>query len=321
MKLTKDRDAIQYNDFLTLAGIPPEAFDYRLGNRSALEWVIDQYRVRRDERGDITSDPNRADDEQYIVRLIGQVITVSLETNKTVAGLPPLALDRRACYNGGSSRGVPVRNRSCPIPRLKPIEPTMRFLRILLLPLFLIGLAASAQLARAAGTVELELVGDARGSAMIFQDWAQALEQGRHPKRAASAPPKSRASRGSTSKARPRTRPTSLPASCSRATSFSCPAAASAAARSAGWPQWLDDLAAHGPAAAAGEERGVRPLGGRDGPRPQGPRHAARFPHPGDRPAGGGAEDRRTAEAAPAAWMPAPRRRWATTRSRTNSAD
>ena len=96
MKLSKDRDAIHYNDFLTLAGIPHEAFDYRLGNRSALEWVIDQYRVRRDEHGNITSDPNRADDEQYIVRLLGQVITVSLETNKIVAGLPPLALIVRA---------------------------------------------------------------------------------------------------------------------------------------------------------------------------------------------------------------------------------
>ncbi len=53
----------------------------------------------------------------------------------------------------------------------------MRFVQILLLPLFLIGLAASAQLARAAGTVELELVGDARGAAMSFQDWGKALEK------------------------------------------------------------------------------------------------------------------------------------------------
>ncbi len=92
MKLTRERDAIRYNDFLTLAGVPPEVFDYRLGNRSALEWVIDQYRVRRDEHGSITSDPNRADDEQYIVRLVGQVVTVSLETTKIVASLPPLAV-------------------------------------------------------------------------------------------------------------------------------------------------------------------------------------------------------------------------------------
>ena len=90
MKLAKDRSAIQYNDFLALTSIPADAFGYRLGNRSALEWVIDQYRVRRDEHGQITNDPNRADDEQYIVRLLGQVITVSLGTNKIVAGLPPL---------------------------------------------------------------------------------------------------------------------------------------------------------------------------------------------------------------------------------------
>ena len=48
MKLSKDKTQIRYNDFLTLAGIPPEAFDYRLGNRSALDWVIDQYRVKTD---------------------------------------------------------------------------------------------------------------------------------------------------------------------------------------------------------------------------------------------------------------------------------
>ena len=41
--------------------------------------------------GNIASDPNCLDDEQYIVRLIGQVITVSLETVKIVKGLPFLA--------------------------------------------------------------------------------------------------------------------------------------------------------------------------------------------------------------------------------------
>ena len=90
MKLTKDKSAISYNEFLTLAGIPPEVFDYKLGNRSALEWVIDQYRVTKDDYGKIASDPNRLDDDQYIVRLIGQVVTVSLETLKTVASLPEI---------------------------------------------------------------------------------------------------------------------------------------------------------------------------------------------------------------------------------------
>ncbi|MGA2263516.1 MAG: type ISP restriction/modification enzyme, partial [Acidobacteriota bacterium] len=41
MKLSKDKTSIVYNEFLTIAGIPPETHEYRLGNRSALEWVID----------------------------------------------------------------------------------------------------------------------------------------------------------------------------------------------------------------------------------------------------------------------------------------
>ena len=63
---------------------------YRLGNRSALESVIDQYQVSTDKRSGITNDPNRPDDPQYIVRLLAQVITVSLETVKIVKSLPPL---------------------------------------------------------------------------------------------------------------------------------------------------------------------------------------------------------------------------------------
>ena len=88
MKLTPDKTALIYNNFLTLEGIPPEVFDYKLGNRSALEWVIDQYKVSTDPRSGITNDPNRPDDPQYIVRLLGQVITVSLETLKIINNLP-----------------------------------------------------------------------------------------------------------------------------------------------------------------------------------------------------------------------------------------
>ena len=88
--LSKDKTEIRYNDFLTLGGIPPEALDYRLGNRSALEWVIDQYRVTTDTRTGISNDPNRPDDPQYIVRLVKKVITVSLETVRIVSELPRL---------------------------------------------------------------------------------------------------------------------------------------------------------------------------------------------------------------------------------------
>jgi predicted helicase len=92
MRLSKDKTQIKYNDFLTLTGIPPEVFNYRLGNRSALDWIIDQYQVKTDKLSGITNDPNRLDDEQYIVRLVKQIITVSLETVKIVEELPDLGL-------------------------------------------------------------------------------------------------------------------------------------------------------------------------------------------------------------------------------------
>ncbi|MYA72139.1 N-6 DNA methylase [Candidatus Poribacteria bacterium] len=92
MKLSKDKTQIVYNDFLTLDGIPEKAFDYRLGTRSALEWIINQYCVKIDKRSGIVNDPNRADDPQYIVKLIGKVISVSLETVQIVEGLPDLDL-------------------------------------------------------------------------------------------------------------------------------------------------------------------------------------------------------------------------------------
>ena len=88
MRLSKDKTTLRVNPSLTLADIPPEVFQYRLGNRSALEWVIDQYQGSEDKRSGIRSDPNRPDDEEYIVRLVGQVVRVSLETVRLVASLP-----------------------------------------------------------------------------------------------------------------------------------------------------------------------------------------------------------------------------------------
>ncbi|MDP2982434.1 MAG: type ISP restriction/modification enzyme [Candidatus Latescibacter sp.] len=87
MKLSKDKTRLIYNDFLTLADIPPEVYEYRLGNRSALEWIVDQYRVTTDKRSGITNDPNNEEDRWYIRSLIKKIVTVSLETVRIVKGL------------------------------------------------------------------------------------------------------------------------------------------------------------------------------------------------------------------------------------------
>lgn len=87
MRLTPNKDALVVNEWLTLTGIPQECFQYRLGNRSALEWVIDQYQMSTDARSGITSDPNREDEPEYIVRLVGKVVTGSVETVRLVGEL------------------------------------------------------------------------------------------------------------------------------------------------------------------------------------------------------------------------------------------
>jgi predicted FMN-binding regulatory protein PaiB len=92
MKLSKDKTELIYNDALTLRGIPPEAFAHeqsydRLGNRSDLEWIIDQYQISTDKRSGSTNDPNREDDPQYILRLIRKVIGVSLATVQLISAL------------------------------------------------------------------------------------------------------------------------------------------------------------------------------------------------------------------------------------------
>jgi predicted helicase len=82
MKLSPVKQSLWVNESLTLAGIPPETFDYHLGSRSALDWIIDQYQVKGE------SDPNPEDDAGYIVRLIGQVVRVSIVTQQIVKTLP-----------------------------------------------------------------------------------------------------------------------------------------------------------------------------------------------------------------------------------------
>lgn len=76
----KGPSQIIVNDFLTLIGLPSNVDDYRLGNRSAIDWIIDQYQISTDKRSGIVNDPNREDDLTYIIRLIKKVVTVSVET-------------------------------------------------------------------------------------------------------------------------------------------------------------------------------------------------------------------------------------------------
>ena len=91
-----DTSTIIYNAGITLKDIPPEAHEYKLGTRSALDWLIDRYQVRTHTKSGIVNDPNdwaeEAGDPRYILDLIKRVTTVSVETVGIVRGLPELPI-------------------------------------------------------------------------------------------------------------------------------------------------------------------------------------------------------------------------------------
>ncbi len=95
MKLDKKNlSRIVYNSHLTLSGIPDGAYRYMLGSRSAIEWIIDRYRVKTDKDSGIVNDPNAWSAEvgnpRYIVDLLKRIVTVSVETMAIVDALPGL---------------------------------------------------------------------------------------------------------------------------------------------------------------------------------------------------------------------------------------
>jgi len=47
LKADKDGGRIIIDSETTLTGITSEAWDYRLGNRSAVKWILDQYKEKK----------------------------------------------------------------------------------------------------------------------------------------------------------------------------------------------------------------------------------------------------------------------------------
>jgi predicted helicase len=88
-RLKADREAgcIVLDSETTLGGIPPAAWDYKLGNRSALEWVLDQYKEKKPKDPTIRQrfDTYRfADFKDKVVDLLARVTTVSVKTTEIV---------------------------------------------------------------------------------------------------------------------------------------------------------------------------------------------------------------------------------------------
>lgn len=84
-----DKSIIIYNSDITIKNIPLEAYNYIINGRSAIEWVMDQYKISTDSKTGFVDNPNLfSDDERYIFCLLLKVITVSMNTLEILRDLP-----------------------------------------------------------------------------------------------------------------------------------------------------------------------------------------------------------------------------------------
>lgn len=90
LRADKDNGRILIDSETTLSGIPPAAWEYRLGNRCALEWVLDQYKEKKPKDPTIREKFNTyrfADYKEKVIDLLARVTTVSVETQAIVAAI------------------------------------------------------------------------------------------------------------------------------------------------------------------------------------------------------------------------------------------
>jgi predicted helicase len=87
----KDTGIIEIDSVTTLRGVPSEAWEYRLGTYSALEWVLERYKEKKPKDPTIAEKFNTyrfADYKEQVIELLGKVCRVSVETMKVVKEMP-----------------------------------------------------------------------------------------------------------------------------------------------------------------------------------------------------------------------------------------
>ena len=86
-------DTIIFNEDIVITDIPERAYEYVVNGKPAIEWIIDQYQVKRDKKSGIVDDPNEfSENPKYIFNLLLSIINVSMKTMDLVESLPPLEI-------------------------------------------------------------------------------------------------------------------------------------------------------------------------------------------------------------------------------------
>lgn len=88
LRANKETGIIEIDELTYLSGVPKEAWDYKLGNRSALEWILDQYKEKKPSDPTIAEKFNTyrfADYKDHVIDLLKRVCMVSVETMKIIS--------------------------------------------------------------------------------------------------------------------------------------------------------------------------------------------------------------------------------------------
>ncbi|MDQ3129663.1 MAG: DNA methyltransferase, partial [Acidobacteriota bacterium] len=91
LRADKENGAIIIDSMTTLTGVPALAWEYKLGNRSALEWILDQYKEKKPSDATIAERFNTYKFEDYkeqVIDLLKRVCTVSVKTMEIVGQMP-----------------------------------------------------------------------------------------------------------------------------------------------------------------------------------------------------------------------------------------
>ena len=91
LRADKEKGIITIDERTSLSGIPDTAWNYRLGSRSALEWILDQYKERTPRDPTIRQRFNKyrfANHKEKVITLLQRVSTVSIKTTQIINNIP-----------------------------------------------------------------------------------------------------------------------------------------------------------------------------------------------------------------------------------------
>ncbi|HNI43496.1 MAG TPA: N-6 DNA methylase [Chitinophagales bacterium] len=91
LKADKEQGVIEIDMFTQLSRVPPLAWQYTLGNRSAIEWMLDQYKEKIPADKTIAEkfNPYRlADYKEQAIDLLQRICTLSVETMTIIGQMP-----------------------------------------------------------------------------------------------------------------------------------------------------------------------------------------------------------------------------------------